>query len=476
MIGLPLSQKLVPAYLGELGYKTLMFGKWNMGHCASTYLPHERGFDHFLGYLCPGHGYTDYQCGQTSSLMDMIEGWKEVDAATGGTSYRWANGKQYKGTYDTLLYRDEATKAIAKHAAESSDPNSVPLFMWSAQHGIHGEWDADPIPPDELLTAANKEYLKVLDLRMGDQNAKADERRFMKMRKITASVLMSIDNSLESLVKQLETSGMLGNSVVFVHSDNGGSTVYTKGHPGNNYPLRSEKFAYYEGGIRVPAFVYAPKLLTGDVVGTSFHGLMHHVDLMPTLYGLAGGDVATLLAADPDIDGMDMWGAIKGEEASPRKELVLNLPRSKTWTVGESKTDEGVALRVGNYKLLLNHVVDTWFSPSPGADHKKAYSMMSSICKYSFYTLDENAGDCVYTNFLFDLSTDPHERINLWEDPAFDAVRKALIARAEELARTQPTDYGKIVVKYFERPPTDPNIAFAANDDFACPWGCTTIA
>lgn len=57
-VGVPLSNKLLPAHMKELGYSTHMLGKWNIGHCSSKYLPHERGFDHFLGYLCPGHGYS----------------------------------------------------------------------------------------------------------------------------------------------------------------------------------------------------------------------------------------------------------------------------------------------------------------------------------------------------------------------------------------------------------------------------------
>ena len=62
----------------------------------------------------------------------------------------------------------------------------------------------------------------------------------------------------------------------------------SQGHPGNNYPLRSEKFSYFEGGIRVPAFVYAPGLIPKSRVGTTYHGLMHHVDLTTTFVALAG--------------------------------------------------------------------------------------------------------------------------------------------------------------------------------------------
>ena len=100
-----------------------------------------------------------------------------------------------------------------------------------------------------------------------------------------ASALLATDRALGLVVDALVDAGMLGdatagakraeaNGVLVVHSDNGGDTEYNKGHPGNNFPLRSEKFAYYEGGIRVPAFVFAPGLLDDTRKGSTFHGLM----------------------------------------------------------------------------------------------------------------------------------------------------------------------------------------------------------
>ena len=38
----------------------------------------------------------------------------------------------------------------------------------------------------------------------------------------------------------------------------------------------------------MPAFVYAPGLIPKDRVGTTYHGLMHHVDLTATFVALAG--------------------------------------------------------------------------------------------------------------------------------------------------------------------------------------------
>ena len=471
-VGVPLSMKMVPEHLSDLGYATAGLGKWNIGHCNTKYLPHERGFDSFLGYMCPGHGYTDYACGLGSEVFDMLEMSATTDAASGTTSYAWETGKQYKGTYDTLLFRDAAVKAVKKHSAAYS-ADGTPLFIWAAQHGIHSEFDSDPNPPEELLTADNKAYLEVLEKRLGLESSAAD--KFFKMRKITASVLMSIDNALKSLVVALQEEDMLVNSVIFVHSDNGGDTIYTKGHPGNNYPMRSSKFGYFEGGVRVPAFVFAPSLIATARVGTSFHGLMHHVDLLPTFYGLGGGDTTALATTDPELDGMDMWSAITGETTGPRSELVLNLPRSTEWSVGTTKNAEGVALRVGNFKLLLNHCYDDWFSPDKGQDHNDAASMMASICQYTFYGHEGTDSECAFGSYLFDLAADPHERTNLWESADHAAVKAKLVSRAEELAAAQG-DYGKILPEYWGAPPmAQQSATFEANDFFVTPWDCATI-
>ena len=61
--GVPLRAKMLPQHLRELGYATHGFGKWNVGFCNESYLPWNRGFDSFLGYMTQGISYYEHAAG-----------------------------------------------------------------------------------------------------------------------------------------------------------------------------------------------------------------------------------------------------------------------------------------------------------------------------------------------------------------------------------------------------------------------------
>ena len=93
-----------------------------------------------------------------------------------------------------------------------------------------------------------------------------------------------------------------------VTTDNGG------GPWDSNVPLRGTKETLFEGGIRGAAFVHSPLLgRRGE-----WRGLMHLVDWVPTLLGVAG------LTPPPGLDGRDLWQAIRCcNESSTRRKIHL---------------------------------------------------------------------------------------------------------------------------------------------------------
>ena len=60
IIGLPLTEKIMPQYLKDLGYATHLVGKWHLGHSTKAQTPNYRGFDSFYGYYLFSHDYYDH--------------------------------------------------------------------------------------------------------------------------------------------------------------------------------------------------------------------------------------------------------------------------------------------------------------------------------------------------------------------------------------------------------------------------------
>ena len=102
--------------------------------------------------------------------------------------------------------------------------------------------------------------------------------------------------------------------------------------PCDNGPYREGKGTLFEGATRVCACANWP----GRIKAQTVNGLIHAVDLYPTLAGLAG---ARTTKCKP-LDGMNVWETIAENKPSPRSELVYNVEPFRG------------ALRQGNWKLI----------------------------------------------------------------------------------------------------------------------------
>lgn len=293
--GLDTDEFLLPQALNAVGYRTALVGKWHLGHADQKYWPRQRGFDSFYG-----------------PLVGEIDHFKHE--AHGVTDWYRDNDLVREEGYDTDLFGAEAVRLVGAH-----DPKT-PLFLYLAFTAPHTPFQA----PQSYLDL----YPDIAD----------------PSRRAYAAMITAMDTAIGKVVDALEARGMRRDTLIVFHSDNGGTRnkmfvgegAVAGDLPASNAPLRDGKGSLYEGGTRVVALANWP----GRIAPGQADGVMHVVDMLPTLARLAGAD----LARSKPLDGQDAWPALAAGRAG-RGEVVYNVDPTQG------------AVRDGRWKLVWHAVL-----------------------------------------------------------------------------------------------------------------------
>ncbi len=105
-----------------------------------------------------------------------------------------------------------------------------------------------------------------------------------------ATMIQAVDDGVGKIQKTLDELGLTKKTVIIFFSDNGGYGPAT-----DMAPLKGYKGTYYEGGIRVPFFVYWPGVVKS---GTRSAEPIIGVDLYPTLCEIGGAKMPQGQVAD----------------------------------------------------------------------------------------------------------------------------------------------------------------------------------
>jgi len=275
--GLPTDEWLLPQALREAGYRTVMVGKWHLGHADRKFWPRQRGFDYHYGAMV---GEIDYFTHASGKVRD----W-----------YRDNRPVKEEG-YVTQLLGKDAVVRIMEH-----DPQT-PLFLYLAFTAPHAPYQAPKAYVDT--------YKHIED----------------PTRRTYAAMISSMDDEIGKVLAALEKKKMRDNTLIVFMSDNGGNTVATFSGdvdvsklklPADNGPYRGGKGMLYEGGTRVAALANWPgRIKPGDV-----QEVLHVVDMFPTLAALAGANASK----GKPLDGLNVWASISAGTPSPRQEVVYNI-------------------------------------------------------------------------------------------------------------------------------------------------------
>ncbi len=312
----------VAKILSQSGYVTQAVGKWHMGENEESQ-PQNVGFDDFYGFL---------------SVSDMYTEWRDPYF------------------YPEIVYSKERTELVKRapfnhylvHAKkggklENREEITIPLLSQ-----LDEKWADYSVNFIKKMAKGNKPWFLYHCTRGGHFDNYPNEKFKGKSpsRHPYKDVMIELDDILGRVVKTLEETGQLDNTLIFVTSDNGPEMDLW---PDSGYtPFRGAKCNTFEGGMRVPGIVYWRGMIKP---GRISDGLFDLADLFTTSIALAGA--RDKLPKDRYIDGIDQTSFLLADNGKSNRKVIYY------WM-----NDQFSAIRVGEYKFFrvgsINTPEDTW--------------------------------------------------------------------------------------------------------------------
>ena len=203
------------------------------------------------------------------------------------------------------------------------------------------------------------------------------------------AMIAQIDDQLARLLSALEASPQQRPTIVIFTSDHGEML--------GDHGLVQKGCRFYEGLVRVPLIFAGPEPL---VSGLRCDGLVELLDLSATLLDLAGVPIPAY------HQGQSLLPILKGQRSGDRLRASV---RSEYFDALDKEFVGGnesfaTMYRDGRYKLCLYH--------------------------------DVELGE------LYDLQDDPWEHVDLWESPAHQEIKHALVLKSFHQHVVLTTDVG----------------------------------
>lgn len=348
------SETTVAQWLKKRGYATGMVGKWGLGAPNTNSTPNKKGFDFFYGYNCQRQAHTYYPThlwkNQSREILNNLIVTKKETIEEGSNPYDESSYIKFnQKEYSPELMHNQAMSFLEKNKKN-------PFFLYYAS----------PLP--HLPLQAPKKWVDYYVKKIGDEEPYLGDSYYpCRYPKATYAAMISyLDHQVGELIQKLKKMGVYENTLIIFTSDNGPSFVnhvdleffQSTGNLNNN--RGRVKGTLYEGGIRVPLIVSWPKVIKESTVSNHITSAQ---DVFATIRDIVGSKKVS-----PNIDGLSFFPTLKSEKQKEHDFLYWEFPQSG-----------------GQQAIIL----DKWKGLKTGLQNEK-----SSL-------------------YLYDLSTDPKEEINL---------------------------------------------------------------
>lgn len=295
--------------LSDLGYTTQAIGKWHIGENEGSQ-PQNVGFDDFRGFLSVSDMYTEWRDPDFNPEMALSPSRRkwvenipfdkhEVHAVKGGKIERIR-----EIDLNVIKDLDQGWATYGDAFIRKQKDSSKPWFLYYGTRGCH----MDNYP--------NEKYA-------GRSPA----------RTTYSDCIVEMDDVFGRLMKALEETGQAENTLVLFTSDNGPEAEIP---PYGRTAFRGAKGSTWEGGVRVPTFVY----WKGLIKPRKSEGLFDLADIFNTALSLAGkpgAEAGKLVPSKRYVDGIDQASFLVADDGQSNRRSILYFLNEKFAAV---RTDE----------------------------------------------------------------------------------------------------------------------------------------
>lgn len=300
---LPAKNTTLAEAMKKAGYNTFFAGKWHLGKEGSH--PEDHGFDYNVG--------------------GFHAGWP-----AGGYFSPWKNPKlENKKDGENLSMRlaNETANFIEKHKDST-------FFAFLSFYAVHSDiqttqekWKKYRAKAESNGLAENGyEMERVLPIRTVQDNP------------VYGGLVETMDDAVGVVLDKIKALGLDKNTIIVFTSDNGG-VASGDNYSTSNLPLRGGKGYQWEGGIREPYFIKAPKL-SAKVKAVDYP--VSGIDFYPTLLDLAG----ITLQPNEHKDGVSLKPLMSGKKLNKRS-LYWHYPH-----YGNQGGEPSSIILEDNFKLI----------------------------------------------------------------------------------------------------------------------------
>lgn len=314
----------LPAILKTLGYTTQGVGKWHMGENRGS-LPQNVGYDDFRGFLSVSDMYTEWrdvyfnpEVALSPERFKMLKqdpfNHYDVHCSTADTE-KCENLKEIDLT--TIKTLDEEWLKASLDFIDKMKTKPEPFYLYHATRGCH----FDNYPSDEWAGRS-------------------------RARTSYSDCMVQMDDILRRLTAKLAETGQLENTMIILSSDNGPECEIP---PHGRTMFRGCKGSSWEGGVRVPTFVYWKNMIKPR----KSEGLFDQADIFNTLISLAGvpgAKVAEYLPKERYVDGVDQASFLVADQGQSAR-------RSRIYTMNQYVS----ATRVDEFKYIMTAQIEDGF-------------------------------------------------------------------------------------------------------------------